>query len=133
VWEALADCSDRQLADIAKAAVKESRVQLRHASDWVVRFGDGTDESHRRISEAFAGLWPYCDEVEKAELRGTDPDARNARWHATVRETMEVATVVPPVSNARPLALIESTALQSRAELLAEMQSLARQHPGATW
>lgn len=133
VWDALADNADRQTADIAKAAVKESRVQLRHAGDWVVRFGDGTDESHRRIDDAFASLWPYCDEIARAQLQGTDQVARNIAWHASIQETLGLATLAPPAPQTRPPGSFESIAQESRAELLAEMQSLARQHPGASW
>lgn len=133
VWEALGRSTDRRLADIASAAVKESRVQLRHAGDWVIRFGDGTDESHRRIDAAFARLWPYCDEIENTSLQGTDQAARNASWRATTKSTLALANLARSVAPGQPSVSVATIARESRAELLAEMQSLARQHPGAGW
>lgn len=134
VWESLAAGSDTPLAAIAANAAKESRVQLRHASDWVIRFGDGTQESRERIEAALVNLWPYCDELMHVTIEGTDQSRRNLLWHETVRRTFEVATlaspdeVLPPVSVA-----LKTAAHEHRASLLAEMQSLARQHPGASW
>ena len=134
VWESLVTGDDKALAAISANAVKESRVQLRHASDWVMRFGDGTAESRQRIEVAFEGLWPYCDELLNALIDGTDLSRRNVQWWNTVQRTFEAATLGPPSQNLVPAspALI-CIAHKHRADLLAEMQSLARQHPGASW
>lgn len=134
VWESLETGADAPLAAIAANAVKESRVQLRHASDWVIRFGDGTAESRKRIEAAFAGLWPYCDELLNVAIVGTDPSRRNARWWDICRRTCDVATLGAPSLTLPPAtAALTATANEHRATLLAEMQSLARQHPGASW
>lgn len=134
VWESLASGADKSLAPIAANAVKESRVQLRHAHDWVVRFGDGTAESRDRIEAAFAALWPYCDELMQATIDGTDQPSRNAQWWKTVRHTFEVATLNAPGRALVPASVLMcAVARESRGTLLAEMQSLARQHPGASW
>ena len=133
VWDSLAQGTDRPLANIAADAVKESRVQLRHASDWVVRFGDGTDESRRRVESALVSLWPYCAELLAATIDGTDQAERNASWRATIQATFEAATFSVPASPDSAANLLNATASASRATLLAEMQSLARQHPGASW
>jgi ring-1,2-phenylacetyl-CoA epoxidase subunit PaaC len=133
VWQSLAQGADGALANIAADAVKESRVQLRHAGDWVVRFGDGTDESRRRIDAAFASLWPYCDELLATTIDGTDQAERNAAWRASIKATIDVATLSLPMSHDAQVNLLKETAREGRATLLAEMQSLARQHPGASW
>jgi ring-1,2-phenylacetyl-CoA epoxidase subunit PaaC len=130
IWEALERHADRPVAAIATNAAKEARMQLRHAHDWVVRFGDGTAESRRRIEAAIADLWPYCGELLDVEIDGTARDARRIAWVNAVTSAFEEATLtVPPVDTlTRP-----DPAYADRIELLAEMQSLARQHPSAVW
>lgn len=132
-WESLARSADRPLATLASDAVKESRMQLRHASDWVIRFGDGSEESRRRIDAAFASLWPYRDELLATFIDGTDQVARNASWLVTINATFDAATLMLPMSAGYDANVLNAAACESRATLLAEMQSLARQHPGAVW
>ena len=134
VWESLAIGTDAPTATIAANAVKESRVQLRHASDWVIRFGDGTADARARIEAAFALLWPYSDELLNVTIDGTDRLQRNAQWWDTVRRTFDVATLVAPDQVLSPASVALTAAAHAhRSALLAEMQSLARQHPGASW
>ncbi len=134
VWQSLANGADKPLAVIAANAVKESRVQLRHASDWVIRFGDGTADSRERIEVAFAGLWPYCHELMNVTINATDQSSRNAQWWDTVRRTFHVATLRSPEQALTPASVaLKAAANEHRATLLTEMQSVARQHPGATW
>ena len=138
VWESLVIGSDTALSAIAANAVKEARVQLRHAGDWVIRFGDGTAESRDRIEAAFTALWPYCDELMRVAIVGTDVGAdqsnRNARWWQTVQRTFELATLDARDPLFEPItATLTAAAHAHRAALLTEMQSLARQHPGAVW
>lgn len=142
LWEALARSSDEQLAQIAAKSVKEARSHLRHAADWVVRFGDGTDESHRRAQEALDRLWPYthelwaADEVERAAAQagiGVAVAGLKPVWDATVDATLAAATLARPGDTA----FVSTGKLGLHSEhlgyLLAEMQVLARQHPGARW
>ena len=63
LWEALRQSSDHELAAIAAKSVKETRYHLRHAADWTVRLGDGTEESHARAQSALDRLWPYTLEL----------------------------------------------------------------------
>ncbi len=65
VWEWLAESADPQLANIAAKAIKEAKGHLRHARQWVIRFGDGTEESHLRAQSALNLLWPYTNEYFK--------------------------------------------------------------------
>lgn len=130
VWEALAKHADRQVAVIASNAAKEARMQLRHANDWVVRFGDGTPESRQRIEAAIAALWPYCGELVDAEIDGTARDARRAAWVNVVTAAFAEATLNMPVGKAMPA---PDPSHRDRIALLDEMQALARQHPNAVW
>ena len=109
-------------------------MQLRHASDWVVRLGDGTAESRERMEAAVAKLWPYAAELMNEVIVGTDQTSRNAQWWTTVRHTFEVATLHSPDEAFAPVTVaLTAKAHEYRATLLTEMQSLARQHPGASW
>jgi ring-1,2-phenylacetyl-CoA epoxidase subunit PaaC len=142
LWEALSVSSDPELAQIAAKSVKEARSHLRHARDWVVRFGDGTEESHRRAQAALDRLWPYTnelwspDEVERSAARsgvGVVVAELKPAWDAVVDATLTDATLARP----RDSAFVSTGKLGAHSEflgyLLAEMQSLARRHPGAKW
>lgn len=133
VWDALGHSSDHDIAAIAGNAAKEARVQRRHARQWWVRFGDGTAESRRRAEAAVAALWPLTGELSAVRIPGVDPDAVLSAWWDAVQDafaeaTMPLPTAAPPLSGE-----LAAQAAQWRHALLGEMQSLARQHPGARW
>jgi ring-1,2-phenylacetyl-CoA epoxidase subunit PaaC len=130
VWEALSRGPNRPLAEIAANAVKESRGHVRHAADWVIRFGDGTAESRARIEDAVTALWPFTAELLAIDVDGVDTERRNRAWLDEMRETFVRATLVLPTL---PSPGANPDSHEHRRTLLAEMQSLARQHPGATW
>lgn len=142
-WERLSASTDPQLAAIAAKAVKETRYHLRHAGDWLLRFGDGTDESHERAQRALDALLPYAnewfagDEVDAAAVRsglGVDPAALREAWLGIVRPLVDEATLRWP-AEAPAFRTTGRRGVHSEhlGFLLAEMQSLARAHPGATW
>jgi ring-1,2-phenylacetyl-CoA epoxidase subunit PaaC len=131
----------RRLAAIAAKSLKESRYHLRHAADWTVRFGDGTDESHARAQAAIDALWPYThelvetDPVEKAVARhaiGVESGALRRGWLDAITAVVAEATLrLPP-----------DTAFRSAGKLGVHSEHSApchrdavlhRQHPGATW
>jgi len=139
---ALAGSPHRGLAEIAAKAVKEMAYHVRHSAEWVIRLGDGTDESRRRTIEALQSLWPYAGELFESDETectlieaGMVPDRRRIQkpWDETIDRALAEAGLERPV---------DSTAAHSGgrggrhvhlAEMLADMQSLARAHPGATW
>lgn len=142
VWDRLQASADAQLAAIAGKSLKEVRYHLRHASDWLVRFGDGTDESHARAQAALHHLLPYCQEfwigsdAETAAVKngtGVDVADLQADWDALVDETVNEATLQRP----KVLGYVPQGKRGVHSEhmgfLLAEMQSLARAHPHAVW
>jgi ring-1,2-phenylacetyl-CoA epoxidase subunit PaaC len=130
LWTQLGDSDDAQLAAIAREAIKANAVQLRHASDWTIRFGDGTNESRRRIEAAIAVLSPYVPHLLDTEIAGIDHMERSRAWYAIVNEVFTRATLTVPAFSSSEKTVIDRSA---RNRLLAEMQSLARQHPGAVW
>jgi ring-1,2-phenylacetyl-CoA epoxidase subunit PaaC len=121
---------DAKLSAIAAKSAKEAAYHWRHARDWFVRLGDGTDESHGRMQRALAHWWPYT-----AEFWIREPQLRE-RFEALMRDAAHEATLSLPSLPATPtMAARASQGLHSEhmGYLLAEMQSVARAHPGATW
>jgi ring-1,2-phenylacetyl-CoA epoxidase subunit PaaC len=142
LWDALQGSQHAPLAAIAAKSLKEARYHLRHASEWVVRLGDGTEVSHARMQAAFDHLMPYTQEFwtasdfERAAVAagiGVDVASLRPQWDATVRATLQEATL--RVSNDQGYVPQGKLGLHSEhlSYLLAEMQSVARAHPGATW
>ena len=140
--EALERCSDPGIAEIAARAVKEIRYHLRHVSQWVVRLGDGTDESHARMQQSIDDLWRYTgelfaadeiDEIIAKAFSGPDLDSIRDQWHSSVAAVLIEATLEKPGDD-----WMDSGGKQGRHSehlgfLLAEMQHLQRSHPGAKW
>ena len=142
LWQALSSSTDEVLAGIAGKAVKEAAYHLDHARSWVVRLGDGTEESHRRVQQGLDEVWPYSFELfERDELvdrlvaRGVaaDPDLLLPQWEATVRSALDEATLEIPQTTWRPTGGRSGRHLTSFGYLLAELQHLHRSHPGARW
>lgn len=142
VWDALTRSADADLAAIAAKSLKEARYHLHHAADWVLRLGDGTDESHARAQAAVDHLFRYTEEFwlpSPAETEavaagvGVDVASLRADWNALVDETLAEATLSRPAVRG----YVPEGKLGRHSEhlgyLLGEMQGLARAHPGATW
>ena len=142
LYERLASSCDQRLAAIAAKAVKETRDHLRYSSCWLVRLGDGTEESHARVQRALERLWPYTVELFEADAldrdmaeRGIGPsleEMRNA-WNRHMDEVLAEATLDRPAD--RPYTWFGKRGEHSEhlGYLLAEMQYLQRAHPGARW
>lgn len=142
VWQRLADSSDAGLAAIAGKAVKEARYHQQHAGDWVVRLGDSTEESARRLAAALERAWPYTSEMfardavdAEAEASGLGParDTLAADWQREVAAVFsEAGLTMPPATP-----FLSTGTLGRHSEhmgfILAEMQSLQRMHPGGRW
>jgi ring-1,2-phenylacetyl-CoA epoxidase subunit PaaC len=126
-WESLLFSPDLLLSGVAARALKEARCHLDHASSWVVRLGDGTEESHLRVQAGLEEVWPYS-----YELFEQDP-ALEAPWRATVLPVLARATLEQPAPTWRPTGGRHGHHTEHLGYLLAEMQSLHRAHPGASW
>ncbi len=142
VWERLQASPDAQLAAIAARSLKEVHYHLRHSRDWLVRFGDGTDESHARAQAALDHLLPYTAEFwtpspaeTAAQASGTGVDVAELRadWTALVDDALAEATLTRPVPGGYITQGKQGVHSEHLGFILAEMQSLARAHPGATW
>jgi ring-1,2-phenylacetyl-CoA epoxidase subunit PaaC len=138
----LAGSSDERLAAIAAKSVKEVRYHLRYSSDWLMRLGDGTDESHARVQTALELLWPYTvelfdeDELDRMMAEaGIAPRLAEVRaaWNARVDAILSEATLQRPAD--RPHAWHGKRGQHSEhlGYILAEMQYLQRTYPDARW
>ncbi len=133
VWKSLSENDDAELAAIAREAAKSNAVALRHASDWTIRFGDGTTESRQRIERAIEALTPYIEDLMATEIAGTDNEMRRNSWSAAMDKTLHEATLPTHVFSTKHLRSDAPIDRGIRVSLLAEMQSLAREHPNAVW
>ena len=142
LWQQLQACGDAALAAIAAKSQKEARYHLRHARDWLVRLGDGTDESHARMQATIEHLMPYTQEYwtmtaleQEARQAGIQVDWTElaADWNALVDDALHEATLQRPSATGYLTEGKTGVHSEHLGFLLAEMQSLARAHPGATW
>ena len=138
----LTSSSDERLAAIAAKALKETRYHLSYSSGWVVRLGDGPEESHARMQGALDALWPYTSElVETDELdrkmiaAGVAPpmEPMAAAWSARIDAVLRDATLARPAAAIYRWSGKQGRHSEHLGYLLADMQHLARTYPGATW
>jgi len=122
VWHVWLADADDVVRGVAEKAVKENAYHRRHSSAWVIRLGDGTDESHRRMLAALDQLWPYVAEIA---VEGWAADVATVLVESTLPVPSLPKTEVEWGSRGQHTAYL--------AELLSESQSLTREFPGAKW
>ena len=140
---ALTGSVDGRMAEVAAKAAKEVAYHLERSSDLVVRLGDGSEESHRRMQNALDQLWPYCGEMFVADAVDAalaeagvapSPDVLEAPWRVAVADILEEATLAVPEQR---FDVHQGGRIGRHTEhlglLLAEMQFLQRAYPGAEW
>src|SRR6056297_2496509 len=143
LYEQLKDSEDEQFAGIIKKHLKEIKYHLRHSREWVLRLGDGTEESHEKIQEAIDEIWMYTgelfdlDDADEAAIKHNhfiNVTSLKPEWKKIVAETLEEATIEMPDDDQ----YMFSGSRQGRhtvhlGPLLAQMQFLRRSHPEAEW
>jgi ring-1,2-phenylacetyl-CoA epoxidase subunit PaaC len=142
MWERLRESSDSELAAIAGKALKEARYHQQHSADWVVRLGDGTDESARRMRAALDSLWRYSAELfdsdaidASAAANGLGPrwDALREPWLAEMRELFAEANLEIPADSGFRSTGKTGVHTEHMGYILADMQYLQRAYPGGVW
>lgn len=137
-WRAALGSKDEVVAGVAGKAVKEMAYHIRHAGEWVIRLGDGTDESAARMQGAVVELHRYCDELFE-EGASADVDALPSRaairpeWESTIRRIFAEANLTLPEDTFAQSGGRSGIHGEGLGHMLANMQSLARMHPGAVW
>ena len=139
LYRALRTSADPILSGLAAKAVKEVDYHRDHATQWVLRLGDGTTESHDRMQAALDRVWPYTDELFDGNVAGcltgnaVDPAALRPAWSAHVESVIAAATLTVPAPIWRSRGGRTGYHTEHLGHLLAEMQHLHRSHPGASW
>lgn len=140
--EALQKSANTDVAGIAAKALKEARYHIRHSSQWVLRFGDGTEESHTRAQAALNELWRFTGEMfspdqvdERLRSAGIIPDlkALEPQWRAVVDDVLARATLSVPENTFMMRGGRSGKHTEHLGHMLTEMQIVARSHPGAEW
>ena len=141
----LVNADDELVRGVGEKAVKEVRYHLDHARQWVVRLGDGTEESHRRMQAALEWVAPYVDELfddDPASVAAlADPalgawkpsGMRRVAQHVVERTVHEATLTMPDAPRWRSRGGRDGIHSRPMGSLLAELQHIARSHPGATW
>ena len=138
----LLQSSDRSVAEIAEKAQKEVAYHLERSSDLVVRLGDGTEESHDRMQRALDALWRFTGELTRADETDAaaaaagiapDLDVIGGQYNAHVQRVLAQAHLTAPEDAHMQVGGKTGLHTEAMGFLLAEMQSLARAHPGAAW
>ncbi|EOA06498.1 1,2-phenylacetyl-CoA epoxidase subunit PaaC [Herbaspirillum frisingense] len=141
--QGLCQSDDARIVEIAQKCLKEVTYHVRRSTDLVVRLGDGTEESHRRMQAAIDDLWMYTGELftpdaldTAMQQQGLAPalDELQQKWQQHVTEVLQMATLRIPAAGL----WMQSGGKQGRhtehlGYLLAEMQFLQRSYPGAAW
>ena len=142
VLEQLQSSRNSELAGIAAKGFKEVRYHVRHSSEWILRMGDGTEESHARSQKAVNELWRFTgemfqgDDVDRAmrsEGIGADLDAIKPKWDGVVMDVLNRATLTTPNDPPAMTGGRRGRHTEHLGHMLSEMQIVARSHPGAAW
>ncbi|MDP3710942.1 MAG: 1,2-phenylacetyl-CoA epoxidase subunit PaaC [Mycobacteriales bacterium] len=142
LWPALARSSDEVLAGVAGKAAKESAYHLRHTSGWLVRLGDGTEESRRRVLDALDALWPYAGEAmldDDVDRQAAEaglvplPSSIEPAWRKRVADVLVEATLPVPPDVWWQRGGKQGQHSEHLSYLLGEMQVLHRSDPDAQW
>jgi len=141
-WRAMMRSSDQTLAAIAAKSEKESAYHLRHASEWVIRLGDGSEESHARTQAAIDDLWSFTgemfsvDDSERALIDtgvAIDPATLRPQWLKTVSDVVHEATLLLPKGEWMQQGGRDGRHGEHLGHLLSELQYMQRTFPGLTW
>ena len=142
LYQKLVQSKDARLSAIAEKALKEVTYHLRWSAEWVIRLGDGTAESHRRMQSAVDRLWTYTGELLTAadyevlladELISVNPSSCKEAWMHKIKEVLHEATLGVPEDQWMQTGGKQGTHTEHLGHLLAEMQYLQRTYPDAVW
>jgi ring-1,2-phenylacetyl-CoA epoxidase subunit PaaC len=139
LYDELRAAADETLAGVAGKAVKEVAYHVDHATQWVLRLGDGTEESHRRMQAGLDTMWPYTaemfatDDLVQRLAVAVDPAKLAAEWERRVVEVVDASTCTRPESSYQHEGGRDGRHTEHLGYLLAELQHVARSHPGASW
>lgn len=138
LYQRLLQSNDATLAALAEKSLKEVTYHVRWSSEWVIRLGDGTEESHDRMLKAIEELWPYTGEFfmpaeyEKTAI-GVDVSTLQSEWETRVNEVFSEATLPVPAAKWMQTGGKEGMHTEHMGYILADMQFMQRAYPGCEW
>ncbi|MCB1246412.1 MAG: phenylacetate-CoA oxygenase subunit PaaC [Acidimicrobiia bacterium] len=132
LWGRLSVHPDLRLAGIAGRAGKEARYHLRYSRSWMIRLGDGTEESHQRMQTAIDDLWRFTAELFES-FPGEDDNAAFDEYVDELGSILDEATLTIPADPYQASGGRDGWHTEHLGHLLADLQWLARTHPDATW
>ena len=142
LYEILQFSKDKQLAAIAEKSLKETKYHLKHSSEWIIRLGDGTEESHQRVQNSLTNLWRYTDELFFTDESDTllvelgiisDFSKIKEVWSANVTAVFEQATLQIPPNNWQFEGGRKGRHSEHMGYLLTELQYMQRAYPNMEW
>lgn len=140
--EKLRKSNDEQIAAIAEKSIKEVSYHAQYTAEWVIRLGDGTEESKAKMEEALENLWAWTpelfesDENDKTSVEegwGVDPASLKEDWMKKVSQVFEMATLKVPESTWGQTGGRNGEHSENLGYILAEMQYLPKSYPDAKW
>jgi len=141
-FEALVKSTNEDLAGIAAKAAKEAKYHVRHSADWLIKLGDGTDESHERAQRAVDEIWRYtgemfvADDVDRAAVAiglGVDPSTLGDPWRGHLDDVLKRATLIVPEVKFMQRGGRTGNHTEHLGHILSEMQIVARSFPTGGW
>ncbi len=141
-YKELLNSKDERLKELAARAIKEVTYHLRHSTQWILRLGDGTEESHKRLQTAVDGLWMYTgelfemNEVDEILIKeGIAPNLNDikTKWESKVSEVLAESTITKPEDGWMQTGSRKGMHSEHLGYILAEMQYLQRAYPDAQW
>jgi ring-1,2-phenylacetyl-CoA epoxidase subunit PaaC len=142
LYEKLQESRDPQLAAIAEKSLKEVTYHLRWSSEWIIRLGDGTEESHQRMLSAIDELWQYTGELFEPALYeqraaeeglGIDPSSLKPKWEEKVKEVFIEATLRYPDEVSIRNGGKNGDHTEHLSNILADLQFMQRAYPNSEW
>ncbi|MCB9365411.1 MAG: phenylacetate-CoA oxygenase subunit PaaC [Flavobacteriales bacterium] len=142
LFQALKNSKDEMIAAHAAKSIKEVTYHLRHSSEWLVRLGDGTEESHNKVQESLNDMWEFTgdlfemnevDELLIKEGIAVDLTEIKKEWDKTVNQVIERATLNRPEECYMQTGRLNAIHSEYLGHLIAEMQFLQRAYPEAQW
>jgi ring-1,2-phenylacetyl-CoA epoxidase subunit PaaC len=142
LFESLQNSSDKHLAAIAEKSLKETKYHLKHSSEWVIRLGDGTEESHLKMQESLNTLWRYTDELFyedevdtylKEQISVPDLSQLKNSWKEYVDNILKQANLIIPTNNWQFQGGRVGRHSEQMGFILAELQYMQRTYPNMEW
>lgn len=142
LYQALTNSKDEMIAAHAAKSIKEITYHLRHNAEWLVRLGDGTEESHEKIQQSLEDIWPFTgdlfemDKVDETLIKSgitVDLNTIKPLWDSTVNEVLQRATLNRPEDGYMHTGRLKAMHTEHLGHMLCDMQYMQRAYPNMEW